>query len=98
MGPPCVGVQELLFQRVLFEDPHVGLPHLPLQDPALPSNPPKAAGAPLLHHQLQTEVGAAPPSPVLDSWEQSERDTGAQSSCRQGVTWQLCILVGAPWS
>ena len=98
MGPPCVGVQELLFQRVLFEDPHVGLPHLPLQDPALPSNPPKAAGAPLLHHQLQTEVGAAPPSPVLGSWEQSERDTGAQSSCRQGVTWQLCILVGAPWS
>ena len=43
MGPLCA-VQELLFQRVLFEDPHWGLPHLPLQDPALPSNPLKAAG------------------------------------------------------
>ena len=98
MGPLCVGVQELLFQHVLFEDPPWGLPHFPLQDPALASNPPKAAGAPLVHHQLQREVGAAPPSPVLGSWEQSEGDTGAQSSCRQGVTWQLCIPVGAPWS
>ena len=35
-------VQELLFQRVLFEDPHWGLLHLPLQDPALPSKPLKA--------------------------------------------------------
>ena len=31
-------------QHVLFEDPPWGLPHLPLQDPALASNPPKAAG------------------------------------------------------
>ena len=31
-------------QHVLFEDPPWGLPHFPLQDPALASNPPKAAG------------------------------------------------------
>ena len=36
-------VQELLFQRVLFEDPHCGLLHLPLQDPTLPSKPPKGS-------------------------------------------------------
>ncbi|CAI9149600.1 unnamed protein product [Rangifer tarandus platyrhynchus] len=59
-----------------------------------PPTPQRQQGAPLVHHQLQREVRAAPPSPVLGSWEQSEGDTGAQSSCRQGVTWQLCIPVG----
>ena len=63
-----------------------------------PPTPQRQQGAPLVHTQLQREVGVAPPSPVLGSWEQSEGDTGAQSSCRQGVTWQLCLPVGAPWS
>ena len=63
---------------------------------ALPT-PQRQQAASLVHHQLQREVGAAPPSPVLGSWEQSEGDTGALSLCRQGVTWKLCIPVGACW-
>ena len=39
--PPCLWVQELLFQNVLFEDPHWRVHHLPLQDKALPSQPRK---------------------------------------------------------
>ena len=62
-----------------------------------PPTPQRQQGEPLVHHQLQREVRAAPPSPVLGSREQSERDTGAQSSCSQGVTWQLCLPVCAPW-
>ena len=63
-----------------------------------PPTPQRQQGESLVHHQLQREVGEAPRSPVLGSWEQSEGDTGAQRSCRQGITWQLCIPVGAPWS
>ena len=59
--------------------------------------PQRQQGESLVHHQLQREVRVAPPSPVLGSREQSERDTGAQSSCSQGVAWQLCLPVCAPW-
>ena len=38
-----------------------------------------------------------PQDPSLPS-QQSDGDRGAQRSCRQGVTWQLCLPVGAPWS
>ena len=58
-----------------------------------PPTPQRQQGFPL----LQREVRVAPPSPVLGSREQSERDTGAQSLCSQGVTWQLCLPVCAPW-
>ena len=97
VGPPCAGVRELLFQHVLFEDPHWGLPHLLLKDPALHSHPPKAAGGTPSSSQLQREVEAALPSLVLGSWEQSEGDAGAQSSCRQespGSSASLWVLPG----
>ena len=69
----------------------------PSAGPSSALQPPKSSrGTPT--SSPAAEVGAAPLSPVLGFWEQSERDIGAQSSCRQGVTWQLCILVGAPWS
>ncbi|CAI9171949.1 unnamed protein product [Rangifer tarandus platyrhynchus] len=67
VGPLCVGVQELLFQHVLFEDPPWGLPHLPLQDPALASNPPKAAGGTPSPPPAAERGGGGPalPSPGL---------------------------------
>ena len=68
VGPLCVGVQELLFQDVLFEDAPWGLPHLPLQDPALASNPPpKAAGDTPSPHPAPERGwgGPALPSPGL---------------------------------
>ena len=70
VGPLCAGVQELLFQRVLFEDPHWGLPHLTLQDPALPSNPPKATGAPLVHSSYRERLGRLHPP---QSWAPGNR-------------------------
>ena len=70
VGPLCAGVQELLFQRVLFEDPHWGLPHLSLQDPALPSNPPKATGAPLVHSSYRERLGRLHPP---QSWAPGNR-------------------------
>ena len=101
-GSPCAAVQNLLFQCVLPEDPHyVGVPSSRSAGPssALPTPlKAKTAGAPPVHHQLQGEVGAAPPSPALGSWEQSAGDSGSQSSCRQGVNCQLSISVGAPRS
>ena len=71
MGPPCAGVQELLLQRVPFEDPHWGLPHLPLQDPAMPSNPPKAArGTPSSSPAAERGSGGPTlPSPGLPGTE-----------------------------
>ena len=67
VGPLCGGVQELLFQHVFFEDPPWGLPHLPLQDPAVASNPPKAAGGtPSPHPAAERGWGGhALPSPGL---------------------------------
>ena len=101
-GSPCAAVQNLLFQRVLFEDLHyVGVPssHSAGPSSALPTSlKSKAAGAPPVHHQLQGEVGGTPPSPALVSWEQSEGDTGSQSLCKQGINCQLGISVGVPWS
>ena len=96
VGPLCVGVQES--SMFSLKIPHGGFLISLCRTQLWPPTPQRQQGAPLVHHQLQTEVGAAPPSPVLGSREQSEGDTGAQSSCRQGVTWQLCIPVGAPWS
>ena len=68
-----------------------------------PLNPLKAAGgisslSPAAERSWGSpSLGAAPPSPVLGSWEQSEGDTGAQSSCRQespGSSASLWVLPG----
>ena len=99
VGPPCAGVQELLFQSSLFKDPPVGVSSSPSagSSSALPTPLKAAGGIPSPSPAVERGWGGpALPSPGL--WEQSEGDTGAQKSCRQGVTWQLCIPVGAPWS
>ena len=99
MGPPCAGVQELLFQSSLFKDPPVGVSSSPSagSSSALPTPLKAAGGIPSPSPAAERGWGGpALPSPGL--WEQSEGDTGAQRSCRQGITWQLCIPVGAPWS
>ena len=99
VGPLDAGVQELLFQSALFKDLPVGVSSSPSEESStgLPS-PLKAAGG-IPSPAVAAETGwGGPALPSSGLWEQSEGDTGAHSSCRQGVTWQLCIPVGAPWS
>ena len=99
VGPLDAGVQELLFQSALFKDLPVGVSSSPSagSSSALPSLLKAAGGIPSPSSAAERGWGGpALPSPGL--WEQSEGDTGAQRSCRQGITWQLCIPVGAPWS
>ena len=81
MGPPCAGVQELLFQSSLFKDPPVGVSSSPSagSSSALPTPLKAAGGIPSPSPAAERGWGGpALPSPGL--WEQSEGDTSISFS------------------
>ena len=98
MRPLCAESRSCCSSMFSLKIPTVGFFISLCRTQLCPPNPLKAARG-ISNPSPASERGwGGPTLPVLSSWEQNEGDTGAQSSCRQGVTLQLRIPVGAPWS